>query len=260
MRALFDVQKDGIKEEAKDVNSGSSAPGSHSDGRDSNPVLPRNNTSFIASTAASPALHYELPAHTPPVQPSPQPIPSPTMAQSLDVIDRGILTMDEARELFDIYCRDLAPHFPAVVFPDSTDLEELRQARPTLFLAAIAAASGKVDPHLYSTLHSEVITAYAHRTLVLSEKSLELVQAMLITVIWYYPPGKFSQLKFFEYISMATAMAMDIGIGSSTKVSRPANSDSPDRKSGTSEDVLAEQLLDLEKRRTYLACYISSTT
>ncbi|RDW89700.1 hypothetical protein BP6252_01732 [Coleophoma cylindrospora] len=259
MRALFDVRKKAVKEEAQVLSLGMSASGSHSDGKNSDSFQPGGST-VVASAAASPPVHYDWPSNAPLPQPSPQPIPPPSMAQPFDVVDRGIITMDQARELFEIYCRDLTPHFPAVVFPDSTDLEELRISRPTLFLAAIAAASGKVDPHLYSTLHSEVITAYAHRTLVLSEKNLELVQSMLITVIWYYPPGTFRQLKFFEYISMATAMAMEIGIGSTSKRSKTASPAGPEATSMTSEDILAEELLDLEKRRTYLACYLASTT
>lgn len=55
-----------------------------------------------------------------------------------------------------------------------------------------AAASGKTDPHLYSTLHSEVVASYVQKTIIDNEKSLELVQAQIITSIWYYPPGQCS--------------------------------------------------------------------
>ena len=54
--------------------------------------------------------------------------------------------------------------------------------------------------------------AYALKSLVDSEKSLELVQALLISAVWYHPPNKFGQLKYYEYIHMAATMAMDIGI------------------------------------------------
>ena len=62
-------------------------------------------------------------------------------------------------------------------------------------------------------LDQEVLHAYATRIMVRSEKSLELIQALLISAAWYHPPLKFGQLKYYEYVRMATTMSMDIGIG-----------------------------------------------
>jgi hypothetical protein len=126
---------------------------------------------------------------------------------------------------------------------------ELRNTKPTLFLAVIAAASGKVDPHLYSLLSSEVLIAYANRAVLNNEKSLELVQAMLVTCIWYSPPGKFSASKFFEYIQMAATMAVDIGLSKGSIARRGKSEDQP--------QILDEEAL--ERRRTILACYLITT-
>lgn len=121
-----------------------------------------------------------------------------------DVIDRDVLSWKFAEKLFYLFVNDLFPHYPCIYFKPGTLPEEIRRKKPVLFLAVMAAAAGKVDPHLYSVLHSEVVMAYTQKAVINNEKSLELVQAELITSIWYYPPGRFSKLKYYEYIHMAT--------------------------------------------------------
>ncbi|TKA26788.1 hypothetical protein B0A50_04234 [Salinomyces thailandicus] len=130
-----------------------------------------------------------------------------------DVIDRGLLSLATARQLFETYRRDLFPHYPFIPIPDATTAEEMRATKPTLFLAIVAAAAAKEHFELSAALDKEVLQQYATRTVVQSEKSLELVQALHISAIWYHPPSKFGQLKYYEYIHMAATMAMDIGIG-----------------------------------------------
>ncbi|KAI7198637.1 hypothetical protein KC316_g3647 [Hortaea werneckii] len=130
-----------------------------------------------------------------------------------DIVDRGILSMATARQLFETYRKDLFPHYPFIPIPESMVAEEMRETQPTLFLAIVAAAAAKEHSDLSATLDKEVLQQYATKVVVQSEKSLELVQALHISAIWYHPPSKFGQLKYYEYIHMAATMAMDIGIG-----------------------------------------------
>ena len=178
--------------------------------------------------------------------------------QSLDFIDRGIISIDLATRMFHTYVIDLVPHYPAVVFPSSVTAAEIRRTKPTLFLAIVAAATGKSDPHLYSTLNSEVISAYAQKIIIDSEKSLELVQAMIVTSVWYYPPGKFSQLKFYEYIHMAATMAMDIGLGTNPKIFRRCRGVT-ETGSPASDNSNERDHDEIERRRTFLSCYLITT-
>lgn len=184
-------------------------------------------------------------------------LPAHSASQSPDVTQRGIISTDLATELFNTYITELVPHYPAVVFPIGVTAAEVRRTKPTLFLAIIAAASGKSDPSLYSTLNSEVVAAYAQQIVVGGQKSVELVQAMIVTSVWYYPPGKFSQLKFYEYIHMAATMALDIGLGTNSKTLRrrrmQPNEETPVSDEGDANDD------ELEKRRTFLACYLITT-
>lgn len=191
-----------------------------------------------------------------------------------DVIDRGMISMATARQLFEAYRTQLFPHYPMVAIPDSITADVMRRSKPALFLAIIAAAAGKDNSELSAVLDKEVLQAYATRSLVQSEKSLELVQALLISAVWYHPPSKFGQLKYYEYIHMAATMAMDIGIGSRPATHRnrfknrpPVVITSPDihpaEDMGNPSLSMSSRIRDsspdtgsIECRRTFLACYI----
>lgn len=186
-----------------------------------------------------------------------------------DVIDSGLISLATARQLFETYKNDLFPHYPLVYINES--VEEVRQTKPALFLASIAAAAAKENADLSATLDREVLQAYATRSLIQSEKSLELVQALLISAVWYHPPSKFGQLKYYEYIHMAATMAMDLGIGSRPSVHRSPHrgQDRPDPAIHPIEDMnnpdlsMAPRFRDeepntanVESRRTFLSCYV----
>ena len=206
----------------------------------------------------------------------PERLPQQPSKAGQDVIDRGLLSMATARQLVETYRSELFVHYPTVPIPGDMTADELRSKRPTLFLAIIASASGKDNPELSATLDKEVLEAYATKSLMRSEKSLELVQALLISAVWYHPPGKFGQLKYYEYIHMAATMAMDIGIGTRPKIARqrfgnaergrepakqalvhPAeDASNPDLSMTPRSRDSSPDTGNLESRRTFLACYM----
>jgi hypothetical protein len=170
--------------------------------------------------------------------------------------------MTSATQLFDIYVNELVPHYPVVVFPEACTAAELRQSRPILFLAVIAAASGKADPELSTVLNTELLQTYATRIFMNSERSLELAQAMVITAVWYNPPNGFAQLKFYEYIHMAATMALDIGLGTKPDNARgqhnsSTNTTPPELGHSLSSASPAESdPFGLAYMWTFLACYL----
>lgn len=207
-----------------------------------------------------------------------------------DVIDRGILNLAKATELYQRYLDALLPQYPAV--PLSCTVAELRSEKPILFLAVLAAASGASDPSLNRRLNQEIHTIYATKVSIQGHKSLELVQSLLVSILWTYPPDKFEDLKFHQQIHMAATMALDLGLGIKPKGNsmrqQPSRGlsvgqypDTPKDKGSTSLptrfligqpfDVSYEEgsvkhvmspkkhLPDsgsLESRRTMLACYL----
>ena len=191
MRALFDRKPDIIEEEPADFEEQPSKPNASRSTATTSAV----SSEFIGS-GSSPGSKSPHDDHTP------RDWSPPAFSPHTDVVEREILTMEEANQLFQSYNNDLTQYYPTVVFPPEVSAADLRRTKPTLFLAVISAAAAKVDPHLYSILNTEVLSSYAHRTVVKSEKSLELVQAIIITTVWYFPPGKYAKLKFYEYIHM----------------------------------------------------------
>ncbi|KXT07315.1 hypothetical protein AC578_442 [Pseudocercospora eumusae] len=215
----------------------------------------------------------------------PKRFPDGPKQDTTDVVDSGMLSMATARQLFETYKNELYPHYPLVYIAPSVTADDLRYTKPALFLAIIAAASGKENADLSAALDKEVLHSYATRSLVQSQKSLELVQALLISAVWYHPPSKFGQLKYYEYIHMAATMAMDIGIGSRRAsyrgrharrddrallpATRPGSLPSDKPSMHPAEDVhnpdlsMAPRQRDsspdtgsIEARRTFLSCYI----
>lgn len=100
--------------------------------------------------------------------------------------------MEVARRLVEHYKCNLYPQYPQVYIPCTAD--ELRESRPTLFLAVLTAGAESEDSDLANALDREVLQEYANRSVVNSEKSVELVQSLLISAVWYIPPNKFGQL------------------------------------------------------------------
>jgi hypothetical protein len=176
------------------------------------------------------------------------PIPA---SQASDVIGRGLLSMDVANDLVASYLANLVQFFPIVALPEGTRAFELRNSKPVLFLAIIAATSLGVDPDLSHKLNEELIRVYADLIFVKGQKSLELVQSLLITVLYYCPTDSAANLQFYQYTHMAVTMALDLGIGSKPRMDEYTARGNP----GLKEDSLYNQEL-LENSRTILACYV----
>lgn len=140
---------------------------------------------------------------------------SDPLSISPDVIDRGVLSMSKATEIYQNYVDALLPQYPAI--PLSYSVTELRSKKPILFLAVLAASSGASDPSLNSRLNQEIQQVYATKVSIQGLKSLELVQALLVSILWTYPPDRFEDLKFHQQIHMAATMALDLGLAKKPK-------------------------------------------
>ncbi|KAH8679662.1 hypothetical protein BGZ60DRAFT_481025 [Tricladium varicosporioides] len=259
MRTLFEKKKDETNQAIPDLTADSSKLdiyGGAPDPEPSNLVEPPQTAGPDCRWALRPGA---VSNSTKSSSPKDQPTPPITFSTDEDVVEKGIISAEMADELFRTYKKDVCQHYPIVTFPPDTSSETIRKSKPTLFLAVIAAASAMTDPHLYSTLHSEVVASYAQRTVINGEKSIELVQALAVTAAWYYPPGKFSKLKFYEYIHMATTMGMDVGIGTNPRRSRRRRGAGVDQPTPEAIDAINKDDKELERRRTFIVCYIIST-
>ncbi|OTA02810.1 hypothetical protein A9Z42_0032310 [Trichoderma parareesei] len=162
-----------------------------------------------------------------------------------DIVDRGLVTMEHATGLFNKYKEHMVRHLPAVVFPPSTTVMELRKTKPTLFLAIMAAATGE-NHSLQRVLQRELMQLFAEKVIVTGEKNLELVQALHVAVIWYWPPEHFEELKFYQLVHIAAVMAIDIGLG---RKGGSRRGPPPFRRNPPPDPC------SIECRRTWLTCF-----
>ncbi|KAE8375551.1 hypothetical protein BDV26DRAFT_283376 [Aspergillus bertholletiae] len=151
--------------------------------------------------------------HAPPRSGSDSTAPKSNAAnEPVDVIDRGLVSATIASEAFTRYVERMAPHIPMVVFPLGTTMADIRKTKPVLLHAIIAIAVGPIQPELQIPLIEDFYKVIAERVVVKGEKSLDLVQAILVTCNWYIPPDHFEELKFYQLTHMAVTLAMDIGM------------------------------------------------
>lgn len=203
---------------------------------------------------------------------------SDTGERTPDVIERDLIGLEKAQEYFDHYINNMIPHCPIVAFRPEETAESVRSSKPTLFLTVLTAAAGQKDHSIYVILHEELLQVFAERYIINSDKSLELVQAFLLTAIWLYPPNDFRTLKFYQYVHMAASMSLDIGQpdrpGPFSKFQWPSvvadsfsknTSHQPYLNMGDGNATpvdpeaarnLRQELLVLESKRTHLGCYL----
>ena len=173
----------------------------------------------------------------------------------VDVIDRGLVSLEAASLAFDYYVTEMTPQLPIVTFPPGTQIHDIRRSKPVLFHTILAAAIGPIQPDVQVALFDEFWKILAECMVVKGDKSLELVQAMVLTSTWYLPPDRYEELKFYQLVNMAITLAIDIGMSRRTKTAKkPFN---------IMRDLVGKKAFSLdldspETRRTWLGCYYLS--
>ncbi|KAI9045953.1 putative C6 transcription factor (War1) [Aspergillus affinis] len=130
----------------------------------------------------------------------------------VDVIDRGLVSVEVASEAFNRFVNQMANSIPMVVFPPGTTMTDVRRSKPLLLHAIIAAAIGPIQPDLHLPLVNDFYKVIADRIIVRGEKSLEIMQGLLVTCNWYAPPDNFEELKFYQLSHLALTVGIDIGM------------------------------------------------
>ena len=173
----------------------------------------------------------------------------------VDAIDRGLVSLEAASQAFDYYVTEMTPQLPIVTFPPGTQIHDIRRSKPVLFHTILAVAIGPIQPDIQVSLFDEFWKILAERMVVKGDKSLELVQAMVLTSTWYLPPDRYEELKFYQLINMAITLAIDIGMSRRTKTARkPFNI----MRDWVGKKAFSLDLDSPETRRTWLGCYYLS--
>lgn len=171
-------------------------------------------------------------------------------ASDIDIIDRGLITKELSEELLDIYRNDLVHECPGVVIPSDWTASQLRHKKPALFHAVMAAASMSKGVALSNRLNEEVICLYAKSLFIKGEKSLQYIQALIVTVTYYTPPNSPAQLQIYQYGNMAASMALELGLASKPRTHEQL----PKRAIRSLQRISSPEEL-LENCRTILVLY-----
>lgn len=105
------------------------------------------------------------------------------VSSSSDPISTGTMSDSQAAALLHIYSSRMLPHFPFVHLPANTPPGSLRQQRPCLYLAVLAAASYG-DTVLQRDLSRAFNTAVADKMMHGNMASLDLLQGLLVHTAW----------------------------------------------------------------------------
>lgn len=161
-------------------------------------------------------------------------------ARRLDFIDRGILDMPTAKVLFSHWHSNMLPLLPTVT-PHS-NINELRTKFPVLFLTILAVTSPAVLPSFAESLGSELDTLLIKHVFLSAQRSLELIQACLIYAQYYVAPSGSQPFASTLYVSIATAIASDLGLSEMGKA----------KNKWSQVDIR-------EVARTWLACWYAAS-
>ncbi|KAL4912705.1 hypothetical protein BDW62DRAFT_194009 [Aspergillus aurantiobrunneus] len=206
-----------------------------------------SNPSPVPETIDNSAKQWPVPWATP--KPTTRELP-----RGPDIIDRGLVSPAVALDAFTRYVGNMCHHIPMVVFPLGTQMSEVRKHRPVLFLAIVAVAVGPFEPSAQNLLTLELYKTIAERVIVKGEKSLDLVQALLVSCAFYTPPENFEEIKFYQLAQLAVAVGMDIGMyRKSASRAKPFNFIRDFVKHAPVTDPDSPEV-----RRAWLGCYFVS--
>lgn len=99
-----------------------------------------------------------------------------------DIIRKGIISYNKAENLLQAFGTHM-PNFPYVVIEAHVSLDSLRREKPFLLLS-ILNISARSNIQLRDQLEAELRETLARRVVVNCERSLDLVQGLLIYLTW----------------------------------------------------------------------------
>ena len=120
------------------------------------------------------------------------------------------VSLSEADILLDRYRRLMSHGMPFVVLPSNVTAQQLYTEKPVL-LHAITVVTYFHDLTKQQLLVKQLIRNISERILINNEKSIDLLQGILVFVTWYHPHIFWGQ-QMTNLLHLAEAMTIDLGI------------------------------------------------
>ena len=167
--------------------------------------------------------------------------------------------MSEAEILLDRYRRLMSYGLPFVIIPSGATAETLYAEKP-LLLHAIVTVTYFHDFTRQQTMVKQLMRDISERVLINSERSLGILQGMLVLIGWYHPHIFWGQ-QISNLLHLAMAMCVDLNIEKSPQNCGELKSAA---MKGMPGPPLATRVATLEEHRTlagvfYLTSMLSSS-
>jgi hypothetical protein len=176
-----------------------------------------------------------------------------------DALNTRSLTEVEAEALLDDYRQMSEACFPYVLIPKSCTLYSLQMDKPMLWQAILIVSSWRDQAHR-AFFQNRFLKRLGEKLLVDGEKSLDILQALLVYCAWYHSYAAQGVRPAYRFASLAVTMALDLGLdrrpNSATQHDMIMNSTS---SSAEPHDSSTPKCWSHEARRAFLGAYSLST-
>lgn len=154
--------------------------------------------------------------HTTPVETPENDSTDMKASKSYDPIEAGHVDARAAATLLDEFKSSFVWSFPFVILPASMDVDTLRQCQPFLFHAVMTVMTYST-PRMQRAISEEFKKQIANRIIGKSDKSLEILQGLLVYATWYHYFYKPQNQHISIIIQLCVAMIQDLGLSKNPK-------------------------------------------
>jgi hypothetical protein len=160
------------------------------------------------------------------------------------------IPMSKQKDLFSLFAHHGGAAWPVIRLP--MDLDQIREKSPILLLSILVYSYSQniqgTEIHVHNELVQETMHLLGNEVIGRGQRSLELVQALLVSAFWNKPTRR-GQASCYQIVQLAADMAIDLGIAG------PPLLPSPVAFFSRNEDATS-----LEACRTWLACFVALST
>ncbi|RYO84071.1 hypothetical protein DL766_009696 [Monosporascus sp. MC13-8B] len=118
--------------------------------------------------------------------------------------------LDSAERLLATFQDTLLPHCPSVALPDGADVRSLARDMPFVLLAILAVTSCSTSLQGHSLYDEEFRKVLGLKFVTSSERSLEMLQGLLIYCAWYPFHLRPKNRQVIQYMRMAVDIVQDL--------------------------------------------------
>jgi hypothetical protein len=173
----------------------------------------------------------------------------------LENYDDAVLSFLDARiprskqqHLLSLFAHQAGAAWPVIRLP--TELDWIRAKSPILLLSVLVYSvtheTQGTDLEVHDELVRETMQILGNEVIGRGQRSLELVQALLVATYWNKSTRRGQQGSAYQLVQLAADMAIDIGIAGSSLQPSPV-----------AYFCRCEDAESLEARRTWLACFVA---